>query len=285
MGYRLARMSYSSIIRESEDFGCAICDHEGRQLCESTQSTPLQSGPIAGLPGRHRRGASPSWATSGARATWSCTTTPTTARPISPTSRFVVPVFLGGRAGRLLGDDGAPPRPRRAHARARCGIVDADDAFAEGLLLNAVKVEEEGRRGRQRLADHRRQHAHPAPRGRRPGGPGGRRQARRRALRSSSCGEYGLEAVRAASEHLMDHSERMLRQRDRGAARRHATRPRGRSTASSTTRPGLPGPARSRSPSRSAASRPARRPRRHRAAGRPADQHAVRRHRRHGGPT
>jgi N-methylhydantoinase B len=56
MGYRLARMSYSSIIRESEDFGCAICDHEGRELCEATQSTPLQSGPIAGyLAGIERR--------------------------------------------------------------------------------------------------------------------------------------------------------------------------------------------------------------------------------------
>ena len=49
-------MSYSSIIRESEDFGCAICDHERRQLCESTQSTPLQSGPLPGyLAGIDRR--------------------------------------------------------------------------------------------------------------------------------------------------------------------------------------------------------------------------------------
>ena len=91
MGYRLARMSYSSIIRESEDFGCAICDHEGRQLCESTQSTPLQSGPIAGLPGRHRPALRGGRATSGGPATSSSTTTRTTARRISPTSRFVVP--------------------------------------------------------------------------------------------------------------------------------------------------------------------------------------------------
>ena len=48
MGHKLARMSYSSIIRESEDFGCALCDEQGRQLCESAQSTPLQSGPIPG---------------------------------------------------------------------------------------------------------------------------------------------------------------------------------------------------------------------------------------------
>ena len=48
MGYKLMRMSYSSIIRESEDFGAALTDAEGNQIAESLQSTPLQSGPIPG---------------------------------------------------------------------------------------------------------------------------------------------------------------------------------------------------------------------------------------------
>ena len=48
MGYKLMRMSYSSIIRESEDFGAALVNARGEQLCESKQSTPLQSGPIPG---------------------------------------------------------------------------------------------------------------------------------------------------------------------------------------------------------------------------------------------
>src|SRR3954453_23083080 len=48
MGFKLMRMSHSSIIRESEDFGAALVDARGRQLCECSQSTPLQSGPIAG---------------------------------------------------------------------------------------------------------------------------------------------------------------------------------------------------------------------------------------------
>ena len=48
MGHKLMRMSYSSIIRESEDFGAALTDAAGRQLCECTMSTPLQSGPIPG---------------------------------------------------------------------------------------------------------------------------------------------------------------------------------------------------------------------------------------------
>ena len=48
MGHKLMRMSYSSIIRESEDFGAVLTDAEGRQLCECRMSTPLQSGPIPG---------------------------------------------------------------------------------------------------------------------------------------------------------------------------------------------------------------------------------------------
>ncbi|HEV7443320.1 MAG TPA: hydantoinase B/oxoprolinase family protein, partial [Steroidobacteraceae bacterium] len=48
MGYKLMRTAYSSIIRESEDFGAALCDAAGRQLCECSMSTPLQSGPIPG---------------------------------------------------------------------------------------------------------------------------------------------------------------------------------------------------------------------------------------------
>ena len=35
MGYKLMRMSYSSIIRESEDFGTALVNARGEQLCES----------------------------------------------------------------------------------------------------------------------------------------------------------------------------------------------------------------------------------------------------------
>ena len=48
MGHKLMRMSYSSIIRESEDFGAGIVDPHGQGLAESAQSTPLQSGPIPG---------------------------------------------------------------------------------------------------------------------------------------------------------------------------------------------------------------------------------------------
>src|SRR5438477_5707096 len=41
----LFRMSYSSIIRESEDLGAGIFDAEGRELCES-DTTPLHIGSL-----------------------------------------------------------------------------------------------------------------------------------------------------------------------------------------------------------------------------------------------
>jgi N-methylhydantoinase B len=48
VGHKLTRMAYSSVIRESEDFGAAILDAQGRQVCECPLSTPLQLGPIPG---------------------------------------------------------------------------------------------------------------------------------------------------------------------------------------------------------------------------------------------
>src|ERR671936_2063094 len=48
VGHKLTRMSYSSIIRESEDFGVALLDVHGRQICECSLSKPLQLGPIPG---------------------------------------------------------------------------------------------------------------------------------------------------------------------------------------------------------------------------------------------
>src|ERR1700719_915210 len=96
MGYKLMRMSYSSIIRESEDFGAALVDAEGRGLAESAQSTPLQSGPIPG----YVRGVQRIMAERG-----------DTIRPgdvimhndaysgasHGPDVAFIVPVFVGGR--------------------------------------------------------------------------------------------------------------------------------------------------------------------------------------------
>jgi hypothetical protein len=131
MGVKLMRMSYSSIFRESEDFGAALVDATGRQLCETRQSTPLQSGPIAGYVrgilrqlGERGEGLAPgdvimhNDAYAGASH--------------GPDVAFCVPVF---HAGALAGFSvtTAHHLDIGALTPGSCGIVDAVDAYAEGL--------------------------------------------------------------------------------------------------------------------------------------------------------
>ena len=144
MGYKLMRMSYSSIIRESEDFGAALVDAEGRGLAESAQSTPLQSGPIPG----YVRGILKALAARG-----------DTVRPgdvimhndayggasHGPDVAFVVPVFHQGTLVAFAATT-AHHLDIGALSPGSCGIVDAIDAYAEGLQFKAIKVYDEGRR-------------------------------------------------------------------------------------------------------------------------------------------
>ncbi|UGS34404.1 hydantoinase B/oxoprolinase family protein [Capillimicrobium parvum] len=209
MGYRLTRMSYSSIIRESEDFGCAICDDQGRQLCVSTQSTPLQSAPIPGyVAGINRRFAE-------LGDTWQPGDVVIHNHPYygsshQPDVGLVVPVFVEDR---LVGFSvtTAHHLDLGALSPGSCGIVDAGDTFAEGLHLNAVKVQEGGRRVESAwriIADNTRV----------PRLVVGDLEAQVAAATFGAerfrelIAEHGLDRVVAASEHLMDHSERMLRQ-------------------------------------------------------------------------
>jgi N-methylhydantoinase B len=144
MGFKLMRMAHSSIIRESEDFGAAIIDRHGRGIAESMQSTPLQSGPLPG----YVRGMLRVLATRDE-----------TLRPgdvimhndayagasHGPDVGFIVPVFLDGA---LVGytATAAHHLDIGALTPGSCGIVDAMDAYAEGLQFRAIKVYDEGRR-------------------------------------------------------------------------------------------------------------------------------------------
>ena len=209
MGYRLARMAYSSIIRESEDFGCAICDHEGRQLCEATESTPLQSGPIGGyLAGIARRFAEvgDEWRPGDVVVH----NHPYYGASHQPDVAFAVPVFVDGELAGFSVTT-AHHLDLGALTPGTCGIVDAADTFAEGLLLNAIKVEDQGRRvdsAWRMIADNTRI----------PHMVIGDMEAQVAAAKLGAARyvelieQYGLATVRAASEHQMDHSERMLRQ-------------------------------------------------------------------------
>ena len=144
MGHKLMRMSYSSIIRESEDFGAGIVGPDGQGLAESAQSTPLQSGPIPGyVQGMLRQMAERD----------------DTIRPgdvimhndayagasHGPDVAFIVPAF---HEDRLVGFavTTAHHLDIGALTPGSCGIVDAIDAYAEGLQFKSIKVYEAGRK-------------------------------------------------------------------------------------------------------------------------------------------
>jgi N-methylhydantoinase B len=208
MGHKLARMSYSPIIRESEDFGCVICDHRARQLCESRESTPLQSGPIPGyIRGINRRFAEigeewrPGDVVIHNHAYYGASHGPDVA--------FAIPIFVGSE---LVGFSTTTAHHLDVGALTpgSCGIVDACDAYAEGLQFNAIKIEEEGRRNEwiwRVLTDNVR--AAPLVVGDMEAQIAAARVGAERFV--DLVERYGLETVRAASEDLMDYSERMLR--------------------------------------------------------------------------
>ena len=143
MGYKLMRMAYSSIIRESEDFGAAICDAQGRQLCECTMSTPLQSGPIPGyvkgiIGDLESRGKSirpgdviiHNDAYNGASH--------------SPDIGICVPIFLGDE---LLGFSMTTAHHLDIGScqPGSVGVVVCADSYAEGLRFRALKIVDEGK--------------------------------------------------------------------------------------------------------------------------------------------
>jgi len=144
MGYKLMRMAHSSIIRESEDFGAGIIDRHGRGLAESAQSTPLQSGPLPG----YVRGMLKQLEARGEMLREGDVimhNDPYGGASHGPDVGFIVPVFLDGT---LVGFTATTAHHLDIGALTpgSCGIVDAIDAYAEGLQFKAIKVFDQGRR-------------------------------------------------------------------------------------------------------------------------------------------
>jgi len=208
MGHKLMRMSYSSIIRESEDFGAALTDAEGRQLCECKMSTPLQSGPIPG----YIRGILRIMAARGETLKPGDVimhNDPYNGASHGPDVGFCVPVFLDGA---LIGFSvtTAHHLDIGALSPGSCGIVDAVDTYAEGLQFKAIKVVSEGRRNDavwHMLRDNIRASDLVV----------GDMEAQIKAAEIGAgrylalVRQYGLATVNAAYEDLMDYSERLMR--------------------------------------------------------------------------
>ena len=208
MGYKLMRMSYSSIIRESEDFGAALIDAQCRQLAEAKQSTPLQSGPIPG----YIRGVLGMLEERGEKVEPGDVfmhNDPYGGATHGPDVAFIVPVFHDGTLSGYAVTT-AHHLDIGAHTPGSGGIVDAIDCYAEGLRFQAIKVYEAGKRNEQvwhmlrtniRLPDV----------------VLGDMEAQ---IASSRIGaqrylelieRYGIETVTAATEDMFDASERLLR--------------------------------------------------------------------------
>jgi len=209
MGHKLMRMSYSSIIRESEDFGAALTDAEGRQIAETPQSTPLQSGPIPG----YVKGIKRIFAERGEEFAPGDVIIHNSAyhgASHGPDVAFCIPVFYQDN---LVGFSvtTAHHLDIGALTPGSCGIVDAIDAYAEGLQFLALKIFVDGKRNEalwQMLRDNIRASDLVV----------GDMDAQIAAARIgadrfiSLLERYGAETINAAADFMMDHSERMMRQ-------------------------------------------------------------------------
>lgn len=208
MGHKLMRMSYSSIIRESEDFGAALTDATGQQMCECRMSTPLQSGPIPG----YIRNVLKVLAERGDPVRPGDVimhNDPYGGASHGPDVAFCVPVFLGET---LIGWSATTAHHLDIGALSpgSCGIVDAVDTYAEGLQFKAIKVFDQGKRNDAvwhilraniRATDL----------------VVGDMEAQIESARIGAArllglvDQYGLDDTMAAFHDLMDYSERLLR--------------------------------------------------------------------------
>ena len=205
MGHILYRMSFSSIIRESQDLGAGLFDTEFNTLCES-ESTPLHIGSLPGY-------------LEGIRASlqggvWHegdvvIHNHPYYGSSHSPDIAIVIPAF---HEGELVAFSANTAHHLDIGAATPGLIIDIPDVYAEGMLFAGTKLYERGVRnealweyiGRNSRAARQLQDDLDA-------------QIASARLGVRRFGEllerYGKETVLSATHQLMDYTERVLRQR------------------------------------------------------------------------
>ena len=204
MGNVLYRMSYSSIIRESQDLGAGLFDRRYNTLCEC-DSTPMHIGSLRGYLRRIERSISlDAWRPG------ECVVHnhPYLGASHSPDIAVVMPVFFEAA---LVGFATNTAHHVDIGAATPGLIIDVPDMYAEGMLLNGLKLYEAGRRNEalwKFIRDNTRV----------PGLVMGHLAAQ---IASAELGvrrfqellaAYGRARVVQATRQLMDYSERMLRQ-------------------------------------------------------------------------
>jgi N-methylhydantoinase B len=205
MGHILYRMSFSSIIRESQDLGAGLFDVDFNTLCES-ESTPLHIGSLPGyLAGIKETLQGGAWYDGDVVIH----NHPYYGSSHSPDIAVVVPVFHGGL---LVGFAANTAHHVDIGAATPGLIIDIPDVFAEGMLFAGTKLYDRGKRnealwafiGRNSRAAGQLQADLDA-------------QIASARLGAKRFGElmqrYGRQTVLDATQQLMDYTERVLRQR------------------------------------------------------------------------
>ena len=205
MGHVLYRMSFSSIIRESQDLGAGLFDTDFNTLCES-ESTPLHIGSLPGyLAGIRETLQDGEWHD----GDLVIHNHPYHGSSHSPDIAVVVPVFYEGT---LVGFSANTAHHVDIGAATPGLIIDIPDVFAEGMLFAGTKLYERGKRnealwnfiGRNSRAARQLQDDLDAQIA----------SARLGAKRFAELMDrYGQQVVFDATQQLMDYTERVLRQR------------------------------------------------------------------------
>jgi N-methylhydantoinase B len=205
MGHVLYRMSFSSIIRESQDLGAGLFDTAFNTLCES-ESTPLHIGSLPGyLAGIRETLQGGEWHDGDVVIH----NHPYHGSSHSPDIAVVTPVFYKGE---LVGFSANTAHHLDIGAATPGLIIDIPDVFAEGMLFAGTKLYERGQRnealwsyiGRNSRAARQLQNDLDAQ-------IASVRLGVRRFIELMD--RYGKQVVLDATQQLMDYTERVLRQR------------------------------------------------------------------------
>jgi N-methylhydantoinase B len=206
MGLVLYRMSYSSIIRESEDLGAGIVDPLGRQICES-ESTPMHTGSISSYVKGFRRRIEQELGDTINDGDVILHNHPYYGATHSPDVHISIPIFYDGK---LIAFSSLQAHMLDIGAQTPGLCLDAIDVWAEARLYNGLKIYERGVKNKQmwrHILDNVRT-------------PGMNESDMEAMITAANFGknrfielldEYGLSIILSAAEEWMDYTERMIR--------------------------------------------------------------------------
>ncbi len=207
VGHRLKRAAYSSLIRESDDYGAAIVS-SGFELLAEAETTPLQMGPLAG----YCQGVVDTLSEYGEALDPSAVylhNDPYRGATHSPDIGAIAPLMADGELFGFVGT-AAHHVDIGAAVPGTC-IIKAHDTFSEGIRLLAYPVEQGGKAipAAWRLIDSN---------VRMPGLVSGDLRAQVAACRWGQRGferilqRYGIKRLRAATARLLDAAEFQMRE-------------------------------------------------------------------------